>query len=230
MRCPQCGKENPDGARYCDSCLSNLEILRKDYSPPEEQGMQGAPQPPTMPYYQPPQGTSSTYHSPSEWREVAPRQAARRPPTKAGRRIGGIKLDWAIYGSITVAIVLTLILMVLVWGNPTPAEVANGFMSALSRKDVQAMRKYIYSPTPADEAKMNEMVGRIGEGGGFSGLKYRVTETDQYYAVAYIIGGTYNPGGAGFTTEIDEDKRLSLSLENHEGHWYVNLTSSRVFP
>ncbi len=233
MRCPKCGKENPEDAGYCDSCLTNLKILKRGYEADEGQAGLGGPVQEAArpaPYQQPVVSAPAGYHSPSEWREVAPREALRPAAKAAGRRLGGVKLDWAIYGGLALALMLSLLLMVLFWGNPMPSEVADSFIKAANNKDAGAMLKHVYSPSPADEARVNDIAGRIGEGGGFSDLKYRVDETDQYFATVYITQGKYSPGGTGFAKDITEEDRLSLAMENHEGHWYVNVVSSRLLP
>lgn len=237
MRCPQCGKESPDDARYCSNCLANLELMRKDHQMPEDGFVYRVTETPMTLGEQaqqqplPPQPTASAqpaYHSVSEWREVAARQPI-RPPAGRRRGIGGVKLDWAIYGGITLALTIAVVLMVTLWGNPMPEKVAREFMEALNRKDVTAMRGYVYSGGNI-EMKLSEMTGRIGEGGGFSGLKFEVEESNAYEAVVSITDGTYNPGGSGFSVEITPEKRLMLKMESHEGHWYVDLSASRIFP
>ncbi len=237
MKCPQCGRENPDESRYCSNCLANLELLKKDRQMPEEglvyrvsdasapKGGAAMQQPPTS---HDALGVRPSYHSVSEWREVAARQPIRQHSVRK-RGIGGIKLDWAIYGGITLALIVAVLMMVTIWGNPMPGKVARDFMEALNRKDVAAMQEYVYSVGDVD-LKLNEMAARIGEGGGFSELQYVVEESSNYESFVNIVGGTYNPGGSGFLVEIKPENKLMLKMESHEGHWYVNLSSSRVFP
>jgi len=237
MRCPQCGRENPDDARYCSNCLTNLELLKKDQQMPEEgfvyrvterpsAGAKAtAPPPSSITGGSAPQ---PTYHSVSEWREVAARQPT-TPPVARKRGIGGVKLDWAIYGGIVLAIVVAIILLITVWKNPMPEGVAREFMAALNRKDIAAMSEYVYSAGGSDLA-LEELAVRIGEGGGFEGLSFQAEEVNNYEAIVNITGGTFNPGGTGFPVEITPESRLMLKMESHQGHWYIILSASRIFP
>lgn len=206
MKCPECGSENPDGAKYCSNCLANLVMGASSYNVPQQQA------------------------APSEWRgraQVQREDLTRRIEKKSHR----VMVEWFVYGGILLVLAVTLLLSVTIWGNPTPTEVASGFMQALNDKDAEAMKEYVYLPQDTGvDAAINELLRRIGPEGSFNNLTYSSTETNYYSATADLTGGTFSPGGTGLDVEIDPSRKLYIGLENHEGHWYVNLAQVNIFP
>jgi uncharacterized membrane protein YvbJ len=205
MVCPECGQENPDGAKYCSKCLANLVIGAGGYAVPQQQ-------------------------APSEWRgrsAVHREDLTRKVQEKSHR----IMVEWLVYGGIVLILVLVMVLSVTVWGNKMPDEVAGGFMSALNARDKTAMQGYVYSPEGAgNEAQIDELIRRMGTEGSFKGLVYSSSEQDFYLATVNLTGGVYSPGGASLDVPITADSKLFIGLESHEGHWYVDLTRLKIFP
>ncbi len=205
MVCPECGQENPDGAKYCSKCLANLVMGSGGYPVVQQQ-------------------------APSEWRG---RSAVHREDLtrKVQQKSHHIMVEWLVYGGIVLVLAVALVLSVTVWGNDMPDEVAGGFMSALNARDKQAMLGYVYSPEgTGNEARADELIRRMGDEGSFRDLAYSSSEQDFYVATVNLTGGAWSPGGASLDVQITADSKLYVGLENREGHWYVDLTRVKIFP
>jgi uncharacterized membrane protein YvbJ len=169
MKCPECGEENPQGAKYCSKCLTNLVIGAGGYPVPQQS-------------------------APSEWRGVPAvhRQDLTRKVQDSSRHL---KIEWAVYGGIILVLAIVLLLSVTIWGNKSPTEIAEGFMQALNAKDAEAMRQYVYTPQGGgDDAKIYVLLGRIGSEGsatvnlnggtyspGGTGLEVQIDESRKLY-------------------------------------------------
>lgn len=206
MKCPECGNENPEGAKYCSNCLANLVMGAGAYNVPQQRV------------------------APSEWRgrpRVERQDLSRRMEEKSHR----IMVEWLVYGGIILVLAVALLLSVTVWGNPMPEDVTIGFIQALNDKDAGAMKEFVYLPQSTGvEARIDELLKRSGTEGRFSGLTFSTTEDDYYTAAVFLTGGTYSPGGTRLDVEIDPARKLFIGLESHEGRWYVDLTQVNIFP
>lgn len=58
MFCPSCGKQNPDGSKFCESCGATMSS-QNSAPPPPQQSYNSAPPPPQQ-NYSPPQQNSYT--------------------------------------------------------------------------------------------------------------------------------------------------------------------------
>ncbi len=218
MRCPVCGAENPDDSKYCSKCLTNLTGESGEYSQAGSVYGESAG------------GTQGGYGSLSEWRGIS---SAQRPDiTRKNEEIARkAKVDLAIYGIVMLVLAIAIVLSLTIWENKSPTQVAEGFMSALNNKDIDAMSEYVWgSDNTATQQKMQKMIDRIGTDGSFQGMVYSSEEFDYYTAVVHLQGGTYTPSGTSLDKQISESSKLYISLESQNGHWYVDIDNTFVFP
>jgi uncharacterized membrane protein YvbJ len=218
MNCPVCGAENPDGSKYCSKCLTNLVMATGEYQQAGDvYGGQSGHAP-------------SPYVPPSEWRGRAgsTRQDLAR---KISERSHHQRVEWAVYGGIILFLVVLLILAITIWGNKSPAQVANGFIQALNNKDIEGMKQYVdASGGPLQDEKLQSLIEDIGPEGAFVNLSYTTDEQDYYAANVRLQGGTYAPGGTSLDVEITPAENLYIGLENQKGRWYVDLNRINIFP
>jgi uncharacterized membrane protein YvbJ len=213
MNCPRCGASNPDDAETCYLCYFHL----REYKPPEGEGFT------PRPLFQPPS-------SPSEWRgEIS--QPSPHIHAEVARRARKLRIKWSIYAAIIAAIILLLALSLTVWSNPLPSRVADSFIDALNRKDVEAMKWHVLpSQRESAEGKLQELVRGLEENGSFRQLNYRTSEVDAYYSYVYLVEGSLGKDSLESEIRITSEDNLYLGLENSKGKWYIDLDNLHIFP
>ncbi len=81
MYCPSCGKQNPDGSKFCESCGSNMSS-QQNGSPPSQQSSYSPPPPSQQQSYSPPPSQQSSYSPPQQQQSYnTPPQQNYSPPT-----------------------------------------------------------------------------------------------------------------------------------------------------
>ncbi len=215
MRCPECGNENTEDAEFCSLCYAGL----KGRKGPATTSVRRAPGEAT--------GKEGGYQSPSEWRgELV--KAEISPEDEVGRRIRNFKIRNLIFAFFVVAIIVAVVLMLTVWGNPSPQKVLKSYLTAITAgNEAQALEWML----PGDAALNTQSVdAAIAEAQGVKveDLKIKVTRTDQDTTKAILTGGWITPANGGERHQITEGDNLSFTLHMSKGRWYMDPQSEIV--
>ena len=124
MKCPNCGTENPEGARFCKNCGFQLSNMGTTPSPPPQQNTNTQPPPPPP---QPPQGAQAS-PPPSPGSTPPPYTPPQGAPTS------GAKESW--WNSLIFCILLSIFCcwplgVGLYWMNPVASKKSKIILTAI---------------------------------------------------------------------------------------------------
>jgi len=213
MKCPKCGADNPDSAEFCSLCTEKL--LRLDSGRTQQGGSGGAP--------------GDLYIAPGEWRgdaDVLRTSVSKVVETKVKKW----RIRLVVYGTIIAVVVTWLVLSFTVWENPSPAKRSMQLFDVVNTRDEEAFLDLFeekYRTTAED--LYNDIVNYLGQGGSYEDIKLDVVEATVYDAASYVESCNIVIGG-GSSVSIGLNDNLVITLENHNGIWYIVPKGTNLTP
>lgn len=209
MRCPECGNENPEDAEFCSLCYSGL----KGPGGPAPSSVKPAPRQETR--------SEGGYQSPSEWRgELVKTEIP--PEGEVGRRIRNFKIRNIVFAFFILAIIVAIVLMLTVWGNPSPQQVLKNYLNAITTgNEEQALQWMLPGDTAVNTQSVDAAIADA-EGVMLEDLKIKVNRTDQDVVKATLTGGWITPANGGERRQITEGDNLTFRLLMSKGRWYMD--------
>ncbi len=208
MDCPQCGMQNPDSAEFCSLCYTKLAGRAVPAGP--------RPETPAMP-----EGAAAAYRSPSEWHgELAKPDIP--PEELVEHRVRNMKIRNFIFAFFVLAIIVGVVLMFTVWGNPGPQQILKNYLTAVTAgNETEALSLMLPGN---DLANSQAVAAAIAAGAGMKleDLKMKLERTDQDAAKITLVGGWITPAGQTARSEITESDNFSFKLDMQKGRWYVD--------
>ncbi len=211
MECPQCGNENPEGSEFCSLCYEKLP----------QAGAAGQPSAQDLP------ARSSHYRSPGEWHGDLAEQEIAEPEVK--RRVLRFRIRHVVIVFLVLALVVGVVLMLTVWGNPSPGKILEDYLAAVTAgEEARAMELVVPAQSLRSLTRVDEDIAALG-GAKLEGLKVRELRTDQDEVRVTIVGGSLTPVG-GARIELTESDGLVFRLLMRKGRWYVDPDTPVEFP
>ena len=212
MKCPKCGADNPDNARFCSLCMETID--RADAFAPAG-----------MPAREP----GEAYAAPGEWRgdrdTLAP-QVSEVVTSKIRR----FRVKVVLYAIVIAAVVVWLVLSFTVWGNPSAGKRSGQLMDAVNDRNMDAfLELFEEHDRTAAEDKYRSVVSYLGDGGRYEEVSLVVDHQSNDEAVAYIDYCVIRTGG-GSSREISRSANHRIILENQKGRWYVVPRGTDIVP
>jgi len=218
LECPACGVENPKDADFCSLCYAKLKegapCARPTARPQTESTRRSAP--------------ASGYQSPGEWHgELVNTEIPLEE--EVGRRIRNFKIRNIIFGASVLAIIVAVVLMLTVWGNPAPQQVLKDYISAITAgNETRALELMLPGDMVLNTQRVEADIARV-QGIKLEDLKVKTLRTDQDVVTVTLVGG-WMSGASGTRYEIKESYALSFSLLMHKGRWYMDPKGLLILP
>lgn len=212
MRCPKCGADNPDSAKFCSLCMEDLAQAGK----PIHQRMPGG-------------APGDVYLAPGEWRGDA--ETLRPAVSKVVvAKVHRFRVKITIYSIVIAIIVAWLILSFTVWGNPSPGERAMQLIDAVNARNEEAFLDLFQEISrPAAEDIYARLVSYLGSTGRYDDVKLEVDRDNNYDAISHIESCTIQTGG-GSLRSVSRSDNLMIVMENRKGKWYIVTTGTDIIP
>ncbi len=209
MECPQCGNEIPDSADFCSLCFAKLA---------------GNNAGPTSPMPASPETAGPApegYKSPSEWRgELVQTEIPAEEVVE--RRVRNVWIRNFVFATFVLAIIVGFVLMITVWGNPSPQKVLNSYLTAVTAgNETEAMSFMLPGHDLMNAQTVNAAIAAVS-GMKLADLKMKLERTDQDTAKITLVGGWITPSGQTARIEITESDNFTFKLSMLKGRWYMD--------
>ncbi len=210
MECPECGAENPDDTDFCSLCNAKLKASTAPYPHALRTPGSGEAGP-----------ASGGYKSPAEWHGELARTdiPGEREVERRARRFKARNISFA---ALVLAVIVGVVVVLTVWGNPSPSQVLNRYLTAVTGGDVeQALTLMLPGDTALNVASVKVAVAKA-KGIKLEGLKVKVLRTDEDAVKATLVGGWLTPADGHTREEIKESDNFAFYLLMQKGRWYMD--------
>ncbi len=213
MECPECGVQNPKDADFCSLCYAKLK----------ERAPSALPSAKPRPADTGTKRLAGGYRSPGEWHgELVKTEIP--VEEEAGRSIRNFKIRSVVFGAVVLAIIVGIVLMLTVWGNPAPQQVLEDYLSAITAGNESRALALMLPGNSALNTESVEAAIATAQGLKLEKLKVKTLRTDQDAVKATLVAGWITPAG-GARIEIKESEDLSFRLLMDKGRWYMDPTA-----
>ena len=212
MNCSKCGADNPDNAEFCSLCMQKLF---PSGDPAAQRRPSAAP--------------GDLYVAPGEWRgEVETLRPKVSGVVKA--KVRKFRFHLLIYGIVIAIVVVWLGLSFTLWGNPSAGKRAMQLIEAANARDKDAfVGCFQLQSLAAAEDMYTRVISYLGSSGRYEDIKLDVDQPNNYVAYSSLESGSIQ-AGTGSVVNISGAENLKITLENHEGKWWVVITGTDIIP